>query len=221
MGRCMGLVAAEEQRIDTRPSCRVRMPRDVDDRTQARHGSVHLQRRLKPSTRLHQHLCEALRHPHDRWDRPARSGEEKVMPDMGTGGDSGIAIAAMVLNQDIGFVAEGQEAVIKFDAFPFTRYGTVPGKIKIVSEDAVCGGGVSQQAGEPAEVQSAKTGSSNPLFYAARVTLDHTTIKVDGKDVKLTPGMAATVEIKTGKRKLIEYLLSPLMRMTDEAGRER
>jgi hemolysin D len=57
--------------------------------------------------------------------------------------------------------------------------------------------------------------------YAARVTLDYTTMKIDGKQVNLTPGMAAVVEIKTGKRKLIEYLLSPLKRMTDEAGRER
>jgi hemolysin D len=46
-------------------------------------------------------------------------------------------------------------------------------------------------------------------------------MNVDGKTVNLTPGMAATVEIKTGKRKLIEFLLSPLMRMTQEAGRER
>jgi len=131
-----------------------------------------------------------------------------------------------VLNQDIGFVAEGQEAVIKLDAFPFTRYGTVPGKIKIVSEDAV-GGGSSDLSAEArsaqAEAQRAKEGggSSNQLLYAARVTLYATTMNVDGKAVKLTPGMAATVEIKTGKRKLIEYLLSPLMRMTDEAGRER
>jgi len=59
------------------------------------------------------------------------------------------------------------------------------------------------------------------LYYMARVTLDQTTMNVDGKTVNLTPGMAATVEIKTGKRKLIEFLLSPLMRMTTEAGRER
>jgi hemolysin D len=138
-----------------------------------------------------------------------------IVPD-----DSGIEIEAMIQNQDIGFVAEGQEAVIKLDAFPFTRYGTVPGKIKIVSEDAVGGGG-SQQEGMPSEVRSAKEGSSNQLLYAARVTLDSTTMVVDGKEVKLAPGMAATVEIKTGRRKLIEYLLSPLLRMTDEAGRER
>jgi len=138
-----------------------------------------------------------------------------IVPD-----DSGIEIEAMVLNQDIGFVAEGQEAVIKLDAFPFTRYGTVPGKIKVVSEDAV-GSGQQQQEGQPSEARSAKEGPSNQLAFAARVTLDQTTMNVDGKEVKLTPGMAATVEIKTGKRKLIEYLLSPLMRMTDEAAMER
>jgi hemolysin D len=89
-----------------------------------------------------------------------------------------------------------------------------------VSEDEV-GGGASQQEGMNAEAEGAKAGSAGQLFYTARVTLDHTTMDVDGKNVKLTPGMAATVEIKTGKRKLIEYLLSPLMKMTDEAGRER
>ena len=55
----------------------------------------------------------------------------------------------------------------------------------------------------------------------ARIALDQTTMSVNGKIVNLTPGMAATVEIKTGKRKLIEFVLSPLMKMTDEAGRER
>ncbi|MDQ7251715.1 HlyD family type I secretion periplasmic adaptor subunit, partial [Dongia sedimenti] len=139
-----------------------------------------------------------------------------IVPD-----DSGIEIEAMIQNQDIGFVHEGEEAVIKLEAFPFTRYGTVPGKIKIVSEDSVGGGSASQQDGAPAQAPGTRAGSPNQLFYAARVTLDHTTMNVDGKDVKLTPGMAATVEIKTGRRKLIEFLLSPLMRMTDEAGRER
>jgi hemolysin D len=46
-------------------------------------------------------------------------------------------------------------------------------------------------------------------------------MNVDGRDVKLSPGMAAAVEIKTGTRKLIEFVLSPLMRMSDEAARER
>jgi hemolysin D len=137
---------------------------------------------------------------------------------------TGIEIEAMVQNQDIGFVHDGEDAVIKLDAFPFTRYGTVPGKIKTVSEDAITNGR-SSQYGMSSDAQRAKgdaqSGSPNQLFYAARVTLDQTTMNVDGKTVNLAPGMAATVEIKTGKRKLIDFLLSPLMRMTQEAGRER
>jgi hemolysin D len=91
-----------------------------------------------------------------------------------------------------------------------------------VSEDAV-GGGADSQRDLPSEAQRAKEGggASSHLLYAARVTLDQAMIVIDGKDVKLSPGMAATVEIKTGKRKLIEFLLSPLMKMTDESGRER
>jgi hemolysin D len=145
-----------------------------------------------------------------------------IVPD-----NTGIEIEAMVRNQDIGFVHEGEEAVIKLEAFPFTRYGTVPGKIKIVSEDAVGGsssGGAASMSLSPPEGEGrgeGSTGASSQLLYSARVTLDRTTMNIDGKQVNLTPGMAATVEIKTCKRKLIKFLLSPLMKMTDEAGRER
>ena len=106
--------------------------------------------------------------------------------------------------------------------------GLVPGKIETVSEDAVGGsssGGAASTSPSPPAGEGWGEGSRNTasgaLYYTARVTLDRTVMDVDGKDVQLAPGMAATVEIKTGKRKLIEYLLSPLMRMTDEAGRER
>ncbi|HWA45677.1 MAG TPA: HlyD family type I secretion periplasmic adaptor subunit, partial [Hypericibacter adhaerens] len=121
-----------------------------------------------------------------------------IVPD-----DAGIEIEAMVQNQDIGFVHDGEDAVIKLDAFPFTRYGTVPGKINTVSEDAITSGNNSNAAFAQARNDQAHedgpTGSPNQLFYAARVTLDQTTMNVDGKTVNLTPGMAATVEIKTGK----------------------
>jgi hemolysin D len=136
-----------------------------------------------------------------------------IVPD-----DSGIEIEAMIQNQDIGFVQEGQEAVVKLEAFPFTRYGTVPGRIKVVSEDAV-GGGAQQEtvSSEP----GARAGSPAPLFYAARIALDRPVIQIEGRDIKLAPGMVAMVEIKTGKRKVIEFLLSPLIKMRDEAARER
>lgn len=121
--------------------------------------------------------------------------------------DAGIEIEAEIENKDIGFVEEGQEAVVKLDAFPFTRYGTLTGHVVTISHDAV-----EQQSGN---------GQPPRLTYLARIRLETDTMKVDGKEVHLSPGMVAAAEIKTGKRRLIEFILSPLMRLGDEAGRER
>lgn len=117
--------------------------------------------------------------------------------------DAGIEIE----NKDIGFVEEGQEAVVKLDAFPFTRYGTLTGHVVMISDDAV-------------EQQSA-AGQQPRLIYTTRIRLEKDTMNVDGRDVHLSPGMATAVEVKTGTRKMIEFVLSPLMRMGTEAGRER
>ncbi len=95
-----------------------------------------------------------------------------------------------------------QVAEIKVETFPFTKYGILPGKVTQVSGDAI---------------QDEKRG----LVYAARVRLEKATLNVDGKTVNLSPGMAVTVEIKTGKRRVIEYFLSPLLQYGDESLRER
>lgn len=58
-------------------------------------------------------------------------------------------------------------------------------------------------------------------MFPVRITLDQSSIRVDGQDVSLTPGMSVTAEIKTGSRRVIEFLLDPLMEMTDEAFHER
>lgn len=63
--------------------------------------------------------------------------------------------------------------------------------------------------------------SDQELVYQARVALDSTQMNVDGKLVNLSPGMAVTVEIKTGRRRIISYLLSPLLKFKQEALRER
>jgi hemolysin D len=120
--------------------------------------------------------------------------------------DAGIEIEAEIENKDIGFVETGQEAVVKLDAFPFTRYGTLTGHVATISGDAV-----EQQSNNVAP----------RLIYTTRIRLEKDTMNVDGRDVALSPGMVAAVEIKTGTRKLIEFVLSPLMRMGGEAGRER
>lgn len=114
-----------------------------------------------------------------------------------------LEIEAWVENKDIGFVSENQEVEIKVESFPFTRYGTLPGHVMSLSKDAV-----------PLE----KLG----FFYGARVSLEKATIEVDnGRQVLLTPGMNVSVEIKTGKRRLIEYFLSPLVRAFNDSARER
>lgn len=138
---------------------------------------------------------------------------------------AGIEIEAMIPNKDIGFVGEGDEAEIKIDTFNFTRYGLLHGKVLSVSQDAVirekpanATGGDRQSSGQAAR-------SSEPpgqeLIFAARVSLDRTSMQIDHRVVELAPGMAVTVEIKTGKRRVIEYLLSPLLRYKQESLRER
>ena len=114
-----------------------------------------------------------------------------------------LEVEAWVDNKDIGFVNPEQEAEIKIEAFPFTRYGTIDGKILTLSKDAV-----------PIE----KVG----LVYAARVSMVRSTIQVEnGKEISLSPGMNVSVEIKTGQRRLIEYFLSPLLQASRESIRER
>ena len=76
-----------------------------------------------------------------------------------------------------------------------------------------------------AKGNGALSDSSEPagqeLVYSARIALDRTDMHIDNKVVPLSPGMAVTVEIKTGSRRLIEYLLSPVMRYRHESLRER
>ncbi|QOZ75367.1 HlyD family type I secretion periplasmic adaptor subunit [Bradyrhizobium sp. CCBAU 53351] len=137
---------------------------------------------------------------------------------------SSIEVEAMISNRDIGFVEHGQDAEIKIDTFNFTRYGLLHGKVISVSRDAIIkdkppgGPAAAKQGGALAE-------SSEPagqeLLYAARVSLDGTQMQVEDKMVNLAPGMAVTVEIKTGRRRIIEYVMSPLLRYRQESLRER
>jgi hemolysin D len=137
--------------------------------------------------------------------------------------DSKLEIEAMVPNRDIGFVREGQEAEIKVDTFNFTKYGFLHGKVLSVSQDAITQNKPAAQADKSAP--GAEHESSEPkgqeLVYAARVSLDKSQMLVDGRQVNLSPGMAVTVEIRTGSRRVIEYLLSPLFRHKEEALHER
>jgi hemolysin D len=133
--------------------------------------------------------------------------------------DSDIEIEAMISNQDIGFVQEGQEAQIKVDTFNFTRYGLLSGRVLHVSGDAVT---ADQGKDKPSNSDDRETSKAQQnLAFAARVSLDARAMQIDNRLVNLTPGMAVTVEVKTGRRRIITYLLSPLMRYSHDSIRER
>ncbi|WP_316233817.1 HlyD family type I secretion periplasmic adaptor subunit [Bradyrhizobium sp. SZCCHNPS2010] len=138
--------------------------------------------------------------------------------------DSQLEVEAMISNRDIGFVSAGQDAEIKIDTFNFTRYGLVHGKVVTVSHDAIV-------REKPADKQNgarpagALAETSEPageeFIYSARVSLDQKQMQVEDKMVALAPGMAVSVEIKTGTRRIIEYLTSPLLRYKYESLRDR
>lgn len=120
-----------------------------------------------------------------------------IVPD-----DCKLEVEAQILNKDVGFVHAGQQAEIKIEAFPYTQYGTIDGKVKSISGDAI---------------QIERQG----LVYLGRFELEKDRLTVDGNDVILAPGMAVTAEVKIRQRRLIEFFLSPLLKYSDESLRER
>jgi hemolysin D len=135
-----------------------------------------------------------------------------------------IEIEALIQNKDIGFVEEGQAAVVKVESFPFTRYGTVKGVVVKVSRDAVD----EREANALSDPRASRSNSSvsdfaknQNLIFPATIALDKTVINVDGRNVSLSPGMAVTVEVLTGKRRAIDYVLSPLREVTWSSAHER
>jgi hemolysin D len=116
--------------------------------------------------------------------------------------DNPLEVEAFLENKDIGFVKPNQEAEVKIETFPFTKYGTIHARVTSVSHDAI---------------NDEKRG----LIYSTRVKIEKSSINVEGTPVALSPGMAVSVEIKTGKRRVIEYFLSPLLQHTSESLRER
>ena len=116
--------------------------------------------------------------------------------------DAQVSAEVVIDNKDIGFVNAGQLAAIKLETFPYTRYGTVPAHVDSVTADAV---------------NDEKRGA----IFPATLKLGAADIDIDGKRIKLSPGMNLTAEIKTGKRRVIDYLLSPVQTAAHESLGER
>jgi hemolysin D len=128
---------------------------------------------------------------------PAAQPLMQIVPKQAT-----LVMEAFIENKDVGFVLAGQEAQVKIDTFEYTKYGTIAARVSHVSQDAI---------------QDEKRG----LIYSVKVTLDRSNIYVNDRWVDLSPGMSGSVEIKTGTRRIIEYVLSPLLQHGRESLNER
>lgn len=113
-----------------------------------------------------------------------------------------VEVDALLENKDIGFVTANQDAVVKVDTFKFTKYGTLPAKVASISQDAI---------------EDERRGT----VYNVRIQLQQDWLDVEGRRVRISPGMTVAAEIKTGKRRVIEYFLTPLLQSTQESLKER
>jgi hemolysin D len=139
--------------------------------------------------------------------------------------DSGLEIEAYVRNRDIGFVSVGQEAVVKVESFPYTRYGAIHAHVVRIAWDAIPESDAEAIEGDPARASNAVgfagAERTQNLVFPVVLQPDAATIAVDGVDQPLISGMAVTVELKTGARRMLEYLFAPLVEVASKAMRER
>jgi hemolysin D len=118
-------------------------------------------------------------------------------------------------NEDVGFVREGQNVKVKLAAYTFQKYGMLEGVIKLVGPDASTPQDQGQRVGQA-------SGSAAPQTYRALIKLDQQSLlSPSGERLRLNSGMQVTAEIHQAQRTVMEYLLSPVKKVTQEAGRER
>jgi hemolysin D len=142
--------------------------------------------------------------------------------------DAPIEIQAYISNDDIGFVSPDQEAFVKVDAFPFSRYGTLRAKVVSVAHDAIPAetankslSDATQRAGGAAPSVSQSATPMTDLVFEAHLVPEATNLRVNDQIVGLSPGMTVTVEIRTGSRRVLEFLFSPLLEIKGKAMSER
>lgn len=112
-------------------------------------------------------------------------------------GDSPLVIKALLEGKDSGFVEAEMAASVKVDTFSFQKYGILAGQVEQVARDSL---------------EDERLG----LVYEVYVNPLQTTLMVEGQEMPITTGMGVTVEIKTGKRRIIEFFIYPMIKYLDE-----
>lgn len=151
-----------------------------------------------------------------------QSGEEimRIVPD-----DTILEIEAYVENKDIGFIKVGQDAIIKVESFPFTRFGTIDAAVTHVSHDAIPEPDATTAEGMPTKSKKDSflggAQRTQNLVFLVLLKTKQDYMSVEGVKIPLSSGMAVTAEIKTGKRRIIDYIFSPLVEVASRAMKER
>ncbi|RUU32372.1 HlyD family type I secretion periplasmic adaptor subunit [Mesorhizobium sp. M6A.T.Cr.TU.017.01.1.1] len=114
-----------------------------------------------------------------------------------------LLVEARVSPRDVAFIRPDQEALIKVTAYDFSIFGGIEGKVSNITADSL----VDEKTGEP--------------FYQVRVATDKSTLERDGKAYSIIPGMICSVDIKTGRKTILSYLLKPINKARQEAMSER
>jgi membrane fusion protein, adhesin transport system len=116
--------------------------------------------------------------------------------------DETLLVEAQVKPQDIAFLRPGLEAMVKLSAYDFTIYGGLPARLEHIGADSV-------------------TTEKGETYYVIRVRTNANTLRHKDRDLPIIPGMVADVELKTGQKTVLQYLMKPVTRMQQQALRER
>jgi adhesin transport system membrane fusion protein len=116
--------------------------------------------------------------------------------------EDNLLIEAKVRPQDVAFLHPGQSAMVKFSAYDYTIYGGLKSKLELIGADTI-------------------TDDKGNSFYLIQVRTDKNHLGSDAKPLLIIPGMVATVDIITGEKSVMDYLLKPVLKAHTEAMRER
>lgn len=116
--------------------------------------------------------------------------------------EDNLLIEAKVRPQDVAFLHPGQKAMVKFSAYDYTLYGGLPARLELIGADTI-------------------TDDKDNSFYLIQVRTDSNHLGSDSRPLLIIPGMIATVDIITGEKSVLDYLLKPVLKARSEALRER
>lgn len=122
--------------------------------------------------------------------------------------DDSLLVEGRIRPQDIAFIRPHQEAIVKITAYDSSVYGSLKGKVERISADTIADD--KPERGEKAET-----------FYRVMVRTDKNHLGTSEKPLPIIPGMVTTVEILTGAKSVLDYVVKPARMLRDEALRER